>query len=155
VALVAFAVFAAYRRNWKPLFAAFAWMTGWEAAWQATNIALGHGHPLWLWGTYTLFVVGPASTLLACRLMTPSLFWATVLALLWIVWLATGFHSNNHTLVGFNPLAEALNEAAKTAWALVYLWPLARATLWKTTAPAGVVPRFATPRPSAPSESAL
>lgn len=49
-------------------------------------------------------------------------------SLVWAVWIATGFHVNGHTMTGLDPSAEALNEGAKTLWALAYLVPLMRSS---------------------------
>ena len=57
----------------------------------------------------------------------PSLPLIGLSLLIGAVWLATGFHVNGYDhLAGFDPLGEALNEGAKTAWGLAYLVPLIR-----------------------------
>jgi hypothetical protein len=52
----------------------------------------------------------------------------------WAVWLGTGFHINGYQMIAFDPLAEAMNETAKTLWAAAYLWPLWRQTRWSYAA---------------------
>jgi hypothetical protein len=54
----------------------------------------------------------------------PSPRLAILVALLWVAWLAAGFPVNQHNSSNFHVLAEVMNETAKTAWALAYLWPI-------------------------------
>ena len=56
----------------------------------------------------------------------PDLWLMALVAVVCVAWVATGFHVDSHGMVGFEPSAEALNEAAKTLWALAYLVPLCR-----------------------------
>src|SRR5262249_9579006 len=70
----------------------------------------------------------------------PSLPLLAAALAVWVVWIATGFHVNGHTMVGFDPAAEALNEGTKTLWALAYLAPLMRSRR-ATLAPIAAGPR--------------
>lgn len=121
------------RRAWL---AAAAWVGGFETAYQATNTFEGiarHGlHPGALWepvvvfGTFglgVLFVVG-----CALKGARPDLRFVLPIAVLWAVWVATGFHVNGHTMIHFDAGAEAINEAIKTLWAIAYIVPLIRST---------------------------
>jgi hypothetical protein len=121
VMLAAFLVVALWRRDPRPLVAGIAWMIGFENLFEATR----RPH-VWHWIVFVAVnVIG--MTLLARKGVAPSpLLLAATLAV-WGAWLATGFHVNEHTMVHFQPGAEAFNEAAKTLWALAYLVPFLRA----------------------------
>lgn len=59
------------------------------------------------------------------RVVRPSLEILAVVVLVWLVWIAFGFHANQHeTPQTFSVLDEVLNVSAKTVWALAYLTPL-------------------------------
>ena len=47
-------------------------------------------------------------------------------AIVWIVWVATGFHVNGHSMVDFSVPAEVWNELSKMLWAAAYFLPLVR-----------------------------
>ena len=134
---VAVAVFLARgvrdRRYWL---AAAAWLVGFEVAFQATETAEGIArsgfHPSAWWVPVVVFgayACGIAFVWwVARRGIRPSIPILGAVAVLWVVWIATGFHVNtSHTMGGFDPAAEAINEGAKTLWALAYLVPLLRA----------------------------
>lgn len=59
------------------------------------------------------------------KTVVPSFSLLALSVALGAVWVAAGFHVNTYShLATFDPLGEALNEAAKTAWGLAYLLPL-------------------------------
>ena len=128
-ALVFVAVYMA-RRDSRVLVAAFAWIAGFEFAYQVTTLATGHPLPAWHWGPFALMAVGVLALIAAGRAgIWPSPWLMGLVAVLWIAWLAIGFNSNSAT-GPLDPLNEALNEAAKTAWALAYLWPFLAQATW-------------------------
>lgn len=132
--LLLFANLALYRRSWRPLLAAFVWMLGFEAAWQAT-LYLTHGYAGPSWGVVpraaVMLSIGmPGVYVAARRGVRPNALLMGAVGVVWVVWIATGFHSNSHTLVRMNTTAEVLNETAKTLWALAYYWPLLRRGTW-------------------------
>jgi hypothetical protein len=132
IAAGAFVSVAAVRRERLALLAGFAWLAGFEAAFQIASLALNR-LPLGLPSPIFFITLGSATLLLAHRKgvrVHPGFL--AVGVLLMVVWVATGFHLNGHQhgmfslhtrIVGFDPTAEFLNEASKTAWALAYLWP--------------------------------
>ncbi len=131
--LILFANLALYRRASKPLLAGAAWMVGFELAWQGTNVALGVHGP-W-WATYrsaALFAVGVPFVVATWRRgVRPNSWLMAAVAVVWAVWVGTGFHSNLHTLSGLDVRAEVLNETAKTLWAFACFWPLLRLGQWR------------------------
>lgn len=127
VAIAAFLLVALIRRDSRPVLAGWVWMFGFEAAYQACALPLhSEGRALYVNG-YILIVVGAFTVAwFSFHGVLPDWRWMLLVAALWVVWLAIGFPSNNHTLVHFNVAGEILNEGAKSAWALAYLWPLIR-----------------------------
>lgn len=127
--LLLFANLALYRRSWRPLLAAFIWMIGFEAAWQVTLYVV-RGYPGPLWGgiiprVVVMVAVGVPTVLFAARRgLRPNRMLMVLVGGVWIVWIATGFHSNIHSLVRINATGEVMNETAKTLWAFAYYWPL-------------------------------
>jgi xanthosine utilization system XapX-like protein len=121
------------RRFWL---AAAIWLGGFEAVFQFTvgmRLLVHSGfHPDAWWAPVVMFgtlAVGVMCALAAVRIgVRPSLPLLGLTALFWGIWLLTGFHVNEHDMVGFDPVAEALNETAKTLWAAAYLLPLWKAT---------------------------
>ena len=121
------------RRYWL---AAAAWIAGFEVLYQATVTAkelIDNGfHPTVWWAPVVVFgvfllgigFVGWA----ALHGARPSLPLLAAGLGVWAIWIATGFHVNGHTMTGLDPMAEALNEGAKTLWALAYLVPLMRSS---------------------------
>ncbi|MDX6481859.1 MAG: hypothetical protein QOG85_2369 [Gaiellaceae bacterium] len=114
------------RRDFKSaILAGMTWLLGWEIAWQFTNEL--HSARTLGWNAF-LFLASAAIVLLLQRFAVhpyPPLIGLSLL--IGGVWLATGFHVNGFDhLAHFDPLGEALNEGAKTAWGLAYLIPLAR-----------------------------
>jgi hypothetical protein len=131
------------RRFWL---AAAIWLGGFEAAFEFTvgmrSLVHSGFHPDAWWAPVVMFVA--VGIVLLCVLaavridVRPSLPLLGLAAVVWGIWLLTGFHVNEHDMVGFDPFAEALNETAKTLWAAAYLVPLWKAT---ETAPALVALR--------------
>ena len=122
---LAFVSFAAVYRDKRVVLAGWAWLTGFEAAFQATALIIGHPLPFGIDGPIFYVVLGAITVPFSLRFWTrPSLRLMLGVAAIWVIWLATGFHVNLHHMHGFSPFAEALNESAKTLWAVAYLWPL-------------------------------
>jgi len=125
LALAAFLALAAIRREGRPLAAGAAWFFGFEAAYQASALLTGNGLPASGLAAPIMIGLGAVVVVVAtARGIRPDWRLMVGVAVIWTVWLAVGFPANEPTLVGFSPLAEALNEAAKTVWALAYLLPL-------------------------------
>lgn len=123
--VAAFVFLAIRRRDVAPLYAGWVWLFSFEAAFDITMMALGR-KPV-LGGLHIYAVWGIASfALFTWKGVRPAASWAASAVVMWAVWLAVGFPVNLHTMAGFNPSAEALNEAAKALWALAYLWPFLR-----------------------------
>jgi hypothetical protein len=126
---------AAVRRDRSALLAGFAWLAGFEAAFQIASLFLNR-LPLGLPSPIFFIALGSATLLLAQRKGVRVHYgFLAVGVLFMIVWIASGFHLNGHQhgmfslhtrIADFDPTAEFLNEASKTAWALAYLWPLLR-----------------------------
>lgn len=126
VVLAVFVAVAVRRDEWPPVLAAAAWLTGWEATFQVASFASGN-LPVGPVGPTFLVVVGAVTVPIVTRAgVHPDLRLLGVAFLVFAVWVATGFHVNGHSMVGFDPAAEALNEAAKTLWAVAYLVPFWR-----------------------------
>jgi hypothetical protein len=129
----AFVAVATARRDPKPLLAGFAWLAGFEAVFQVASLMVGK-LPLGLFSPIFFIVLGTVVLAFAHRsgIRADWRFLAPALVLV-AVWVATGFHLNGHQhgmfslhprISHFDPVAEFLNDAAKTLWALAYLLPL-------------------------------
>jgi len=120
-----FAVLCAYRQDWKVMGYCAVWLTGFEVAYQLTALVMGTNmFPL---AAPVLMVPGLIIVPIATFRygVKPSLPTMGLVAAVWIVWIALGFHANQHERPSvFDPLTEALNEGAKTLWAAAYLLPL-------------------------------
>ena len=104
--------------------AALAWVFGFEIAWEITGYWMSGGRlpgaPGWL-------PVGAAAIIMAWEAKVQIEWrWLAVTAVLWLIWVATGFHYNMQTDRSIDWGSELVNEAAKTAWGLAYLWPFLR-----------------------------
>jgi hypothetical protein len=121
------------RRYWL---AAAAWIGGFEVLYQATvttkDLIHNGFHPSVWWApvvVFGVFLLGIGFVVWAARHgARPSIPLLAAALGVWGIWIATGFHVNGHTLTGLDPTAEALNEGAKTLWALAYLVPLMRSS---------------------------
>jgi len=126
----AFIALALTRRSWLPAIACAFWLCAFEVALDVTELALGRRATLdWIHLSFYSVVAIALPVWLARRGVKPSLTLGIAVLSAWGIWIGTGFHVNEHSMTGFDPAAEALNEAAKTAWAAAYLWPL-----WKLIA---------------------
>lgn len=112
-------------RRWRAGVACLAWIFGFEVAWQFTSTAV-HGGTLAADVTSLYQVLVAGGWVVAAQLAGVRVDWrmALLTAVLWLIWLLAGFHSNLHTAATLDPIAEVLNEASKTAWGLAYLLPL-------------------------------
>lgn len=119
---------AVKQRRWAPILAGVAWMWSFEIVFQAVSLAEDK-LPLGPDGPIFYIVVGiPLVAWITYQGIRPDPVAAVVALIVFVVWVALGFHVNRHTMTGFSPGAEALNEAAKTLWAVAYLVPLLRAS---------------------------
>lgn len=112
-------------RDRRYLVAGAAWLTGFETVFQVTSLVAGKPLPPWRWGPFVLIALGIAVVFVASRRgVLPDRRLMAAVAAIWAVWLVSGFHANAHQMVGLDVFSEVLNEAAKTLWAVAYLWPL-------------------------------
>jgi hypothetical protein len=123
LAVGAFLALAAYRRDWRPLLAAIAWIWAFEVAFQITSIAAGH-HGASAVGRLGYILIGVPVVVCATAWVRPDGWLLAAAALCFVVWISTGFDVNGHAMVSFDPIGEGLNEASKTLLALAYLLPL-------------------------------
>jgi hypothetical protein len=130
-------VFGALRR--QPLqgqLAALAWVFGFEIAFEITAYVTSGGHlpgaPGWL-------VFGAVANLMAWEAKVKVEWrWFVVTGVLWVIWLALGFHYNMNGAGTINWGNEIINELTKSAWGMAYLWPflpLARPTVAPSASP--------------------
>lgn len=125
LAATAFLALAGWRRDRAPLLAGWAWLTGFEAIFQATALTLGHPLPVGRDGPIFYVTLGLITVpWLAWHGVLPSPRLMAAVAILWAVWVAAGFPVNPHQAAAVDPAAEILNEVTKTLWAAAYLWPL-------------------------------
>jgi hypothetical protein len=127
--VLVFALLAAWRSERAPLLAAIAWLASFETAYQIAAMILRTPSPVPLVGpvSISLLVGAPAVALLMTAMGARANRFVLGLALLaFVVWIATGFHVNTDTVI-VSPTGEALNDTAKTLWALAYLLPLLHA----------------------------
>lgn len=124
IELAAFIACARVYRDRRFLIAALVAMTGFEASYDISSLVANPSH----WNLNVLFLVCSVFTVFWFRSVVPKpdVWLMGLVAVAWGVWAATGFHVNSPDMVGFSPYAEALNEGAKTLWALAYLVPLCR-----------------------------
>lgn len=126
--VLVFALLAAWRSERAPLLAAIAWLASFECAYQIAAMILRTPSPIPLVGpvSISLLVGAPAVALLMTAMGARANLLMLGLALLVFgVWIATGFHVNADDVV-VSPTGEALNDGAKTLWALAFLLPLWR-----------------------------
>src|SRR3954451_8727524 len=124
IGLATFITLAGIFRDRRFLIAALVWMTGFEVLYDITSLAAAPSH----WRLNVFFLVCSLFTVFWFRDATPKpdMRLMVLVAVIWVVWVATGFHVNSHGMGGFEPSTEALNEGAKTLWALAYIIPLCR-----------------------------
>ena len=134
VAAAAFLALAAYRRDCRPLLAAVAWIWGFEIVFQLTSIAAEH-HDASVAGRLGYILVGVPIIVCVTAWIRPDGWLLAAAATCFVVWIATGFHVNEHTMASFDPIGEGLNEAAKTLLAVAYLLPLWRSRRAAVTQP--------------------
>lgn len=129
----AFGLVAYLRLSLRPFLPLLAWLAAFDVVYQTAVLLSGHhppGHPIKVWVSLSI-IAGSGVILvwtqrLGVRAEGPLLLVAAAFFLGWIV---AGFHVNGHNAVGFQPFAEAMNEGAKTAFALAYFIPLVRGGL--------------------------
>jgi hypothetical protein len=130
LAFSAFLALALARRSWLPVAACIGWLFGFEVALDATMLALGRPPTLDAGHLALYLLLGIGLPIWTARRGTgPSLPLLAAAVAVWVVWLGTGFHVNEHSMVGFDPAAEAWNELAKLLWAAAYFLPV-----WKALA---------------------
>jgi len=128
VAVSAFVALAIMRRSWLPVAGCLAWLFGFEAAFNTTVLALGRPAPLDALHYVPYLAIGiVVPFVLARRGVRPDWYLLAAAVVVWLIWVASGFHVNEHSMVGFDPLAEAFNEGTKTLWAAAYFLPLWKA----------------------------
>ncbi|MEO8745566.1 MAG: hypothetical protein ABI334_10270 [Candidatus Dormiibacterota bacterium] len=131
LAFILFAVGLLVRRSIvQAVLAPLAWLLGWETAWGlTTHLVVTGSAPLGL----VWWIGVPVAALAYAAGVNVEWRWLALTAGLWALWLATGWHYNVVTNPHVDWTAEALNEAAKTAWGLAYLWPMLQPRAPKTT----------------------
>ena len=128
LALAVFLAIAITRGEKKPALACLAWLFGFEFLFEATTFALGRPE-LGAIHAATYIIIGALLLpWLTRRGVIPSLPLLAAALAVWAIWVATGFHVNEHTGAGFDPAAEVLNELSKMLWAAAYLLPLLSTT---------------------------
>ena len=121
VTMIAFAAVSVPRRDPTALWAGAAWLTGFESAYQITAFVMGQRPPLTspllaLPGLIVIPLARRRGAQVSLRLLVP-------VAVLWVGWIAFGFHANQHGSGDLDPVAEFFNESTKTLWAIAYLLP--------------------------------
>ena len=119
----AFLGLALWRRDWRPLVAGVAWIWGFEILFQVTAIVAGHDDTSTA-ARLGWVLLGVPIVVCASNWVRPDPWLLAAAICVFGAWVASGFHVNDHTMVGFDTGAEVLNEAAKILWAAAYLWPL-------------------------------
>jgi len=121
MSLVVFALVSWRARSlWLGFVVLAAWISAYEVLYTATGAALGR----WRFVDFL-----PTTGMLGWVLLSlwmghrPSWPWLLLFALSWLVWIAAGFHANDHGLrpgPAISALQEALNVVTKTALGLAY-----------------------------------
>jgi hypothetical protein len=121
---------SARRHPFQALLGALAWIISFEVAWQMTANALAGTFSSF---PYALFLVG--GLLLLGFVFGVRLSWRflALTSMIYLLWVAEGFHYNLASSSHINWPSEVLNEATKTSFGLVWLWPFLRPS--KNTAP--------------------
>jgi len=124
IAAAVFVAVAARQRRWAPILAGVAWMWSFEMAFQTASLATDT-LPLGPAGPIFYIVVGiPLVAWIVHQGIRPDPWVSAAALIVFVVWVASGFHVNGHTLTGFSPAAEAFNEGGKTLWAAAWLLPV-------------------------------
>lgn len=127
IPILLFAGLAVARKDSRPIGAMFAWLAGFEAAYQAVALITGQGLPAAGWTPAALIAFGVIVTGEAWRRgVRPDSMIMVAAAVAFTAWVVTGFHANDPSLAHLNVTGEVLNEAAKTLWAVAYLVPVWR-----------------------------
>lgn len=123
ICVAAFVAVAVRRRDSRPLLAGWVWLLGFEAAFDVSRAATGHNLQ---WQTRSLpVIVGALTVAWMFRYgIRPDRRWLLFTVAVWVVWLASGFNANQHTMADWSWTAEILNVTAKTALAAAYFVPL-------------------------------
>jgi hypothetical protein len=145
ICAAAFILLALRTRDWRPLAAAAAWMWGFEIVFQVISIAEGH-HDTSVAARLGWILVGLPVVALLTNWVRPDRRLLLAAGCCFAAWVLIGFHVNDHTAVGFDSFAEALNEAAKTLWAVAYLVPLLGASSIALARVSGLGRALRTPR---------
>ncbi len=120
IVLGVFVFLGVRRRDRRYFFAALVWLASFEAAYDVSMWVMHPQH----WYLNVFFFGASVLTVayFGRSIPRPNLWIGAVVVALWAVWIATGFHVNDHQMIDFDPAAEAVNEAAKTLWAAAILW---------------------------------
>jgi hypothetical protein len=125
--IAVFLAVAGTRRETKPLLACWAWLWGFEAAYDLASIAFRPWSQGFLPEASLYAILGLTTIVwMTNHGVRPSLPLLGAALGLMVLWIALGFHQNFHSAKVIAPGTEALNEATKTMWALAYLWPFLR-----------------------------
>jgi hypothetical protein len=120
IVLGVFVFLGVRRRDRRYFFAALVWLAGFEAAYDVSMWVMHPQH--WYLNVFFFGASVLTVTYFGRSIPRPNLWIGAVVVALWAVWIATGFHVNDHQMIDFDPAAEAVNEAAKTLWAAAFLW---------------------------------
>jgi hypothetical protein len=107
---------------WRGFVVLAAWISAYEVIYTSTGAALGR----WRFVDF-LPTTGMLGWVFLALWMghRPNWTWLGIFAVSWVVWIAFGFHANDHGLrpgPAISPLNEILNIATKTALGLAYLF---------------------------------
>ena len=123
IVLGVFVFLGVRRRDRRYFFAALVWLASFEAAYDVSMWVMHPQH--WYLNVFFFGASVLTVTYFGRSIPRPNLWIGAVVVALWAVWIATGFHVNDHQMIDFDPAAEAVNEAAKTLWAAVDVGVLA------------------------------
>lgn len=123
--IAAFVALAITRHDRVPILACFAWLSGFEVFFESVGLSFQVERQLGPLHAVFWIIFGSAIVLVTWRAdIRPSLPFLLVAIFLFGIWVATGFHVNEHDGLNFDPIAELLNESSKILWALAYFLPL-------------------------------
>lgn len=133
--VAAFSGVAVVRRDRLPLVACWAWLAGFEAAFQIADLALGRLSSNLFQPIFFLTLAAATLPLTIKAGARPSRLLFVLALAVFAIWAALGLPANGHqsgmftlhpTLTHFQLVGELLNDAAKTLLAAAYLAPLVR-----------------------------